>query len=58
MLMEFSDRPAEQVKRIAERIFPKPTDINLLLRELEILLAGVPAQGRACNASKVRASSS
>jgi hypothetical protein len=35
---DISDKHIERALKIADRILPKPVDINLLLRELEILL--------------------
>jgi two-component system CheB/CheR fusion protein len=35
---DISDRHVAQARKIADRILPKPVDINLLLREIETLL--------------------
>jgi DNA-binding response OmpR family regulator len=36
---DIADAHVRKAKLIADRILPKPVDINLLLREIEILLA-------------------
>ncbi len=35
---DISDRHIARILKIADRVLPKPVDINLLLREIEILL--------------------
>ncbi|MGO9513181.1 MAG: hybrid sensor histidine kinase/response regulator [Steroidobacteraceae bacterium] len=40
---DIADRHVAQARKIADRILPKPVDINLLLREIETLLANETA---------------
>ena len=39
MLASLSGSDVEKVKSVADRIFVKPTDMNVILREIEFLLA-------------------
>ncbi len=46
MLASLSGSDAEKVKSVADRIFVKPTDMNVILREIEFLLPS-PVNGPA-----------
>jgi hypothetical protein len=37
---DIADKHVEKSRAMADRILPKPVDVNLLLREIETLLGG------------------